>query len=118
MSKKLQFSLDFEQDLEKYLKSKIQNLLDFRILSESLDARGASRGKRPKVHYHIEYICLGGEFSSPEEIYPDLGPLNNTPLIIGAGPAGLFCALRLLEYGVPSLIFERGEEWRMIRRMR
>src|SRR5690606_30208585 len=37
-------------------------------------------------------------------------PLEKKPIIIGAGPAGLFCALRLAEYGVPSLIIERGDE--------
>jgi uncharacterized FAD-dependent dehydrogenase len=32
------------------------------------------------------------------------------PVIIGTGPAGLFCALGLLERGVPSLLLERGRE--------
>src|SRR5262249_6756448 len=32
------------------------------------------------------------------------------PIIVGTGPAGLFCALRLLERGVPSVLLERGRE--------
>ncbi|HTS79348.1 MAG TPA: FAD-dependent oxidoreductase [Myxococcaceae bacterium] len=32
------------------------------------------------------------------------------PLIVGTGPAGLFCALGLLERGVPSVLLERGRE--------
>src|SRR5262249_6389701 len=30
------------------------------------------------------------------------------PIIVGTGPAGLFCALGLLERGVPSVLLERG----------
>ena len=30
-------------------------------------------------------------------------------MIIGAGPAGLFCALRFAEYGIPTTILERGD---------
>ena len=32
------------------------------------------------------------------------------PIIVGTGPAGLFCALGLLERGVPSVLLERGRE--------
>ena len=32
------------------------------------------------------------------------------PIIIGTGPAGLFCALALLERGVKSIVLERGRD--------
>jgi uncharacterized FAD-dependent dehydrogenase len=32
-----------------------------------------------------------------------------TPIILGAGPAGLFCAWGLLERGVPSIVLDRGK---------
>ena len=32
------------------------------------------------------------------------------PIIVGTGPAGLFCALGLLEHGVPTVLLERGRE--------
>ncbi len=33
---------------------------------------------------------------------------KNRPIIVGAGPAGLFCALRLAEAGAPAILIERG----------
>ncbi len=43
---------------------------------------------------------------------PDLRstwPASQRPIVIGAGPAGLFAALRLGEAGAPALLLERGE---------
>ena len=42
------------------------------------------------------------------KLFPHLGSFEN-PLLLLVQCPGLFCALRLAEYGVPSLIFERGE---------
>lgn len=45
---------------------------------------------------------------------PDTGPepagppLRHRPVVVGAGPAGIFAALRLAEYGYRPLILERG----------
>lgn len=33
---------------------------------------------------------------------------DRRPIIVGAGPAGLFCALRLAEAGAPAVLIERG----------
>lgn len=47
-----------------------------------------------------------------EKEIPKREPLFNKKevAVIGAGPAGLFAALRLAEYGYIPLVFERGEE--------
>ena len=37
-------------------------------------------------------------------------------LIIGAGPAGLFAALKLFEHGIKPIILERGKDVRARRR--
>ena len=39
---------------------------------------------------------------------PGSAPPPARPVILGAGPAGLFCAWGLLERGVPSLVVDRG----------
>ena len=108
MSEIITFTLDFEADLDQYLKEEHPEVVDFRLLSESLDARKANRGRRPKIQYRIEVIERGEKFTPWEEVFQDLGELSKKPVIIGAGPAGLFCALRLVEYGIPSVILERG----------
>lgn len=37
-------------------------------------------------------------------------PAGPRPVIIGSGPAGIFAALELMEYGLKPLIFERGKK--------
>lgn len=111
MGKKIQLTLFFDESLEASLQSQYPELSDFRILSQSLDARGAQNGKRPKTHYQVELGFKESPLGKTQESFPQLGPFQEgMPIIVGSGPAGLFCALRLSEYGVPSLILERGVE--------
>lgn len=109
MTKKVQFTVDYLTDIEDYLDNHFKGYADYRILSQALDARGASRGKNPKYTYNIELLYAGEKFEAHIEQFKNLGPLKNRPIIVGAGPAGLFCALRLADYGVPALILERGD---------
>lgn len=109
MSKKIQFKLDFEQDLDQYLSKEFPLLSDYRVIGKALDARNSNRGKRPHYNYNIEVIYKGEKFSIYKEEFKDLGKLEQKTIIIGAGPCGLFSALRLMEYGIPSIIIERGD---------
>lgn len=109
MSKLVQFQLDFDQDLEFYLNKTYPGFADYRIISEALDARGANRGKKPINNYNIELIYPGESFKTFEEKFHKVKDFKTTPIIVGAGPGGLFCALRLLEYGIPSILIERGD---------
>ncbi len=108
MSKRLQFSIPYTQDVEAYISEHYPEVKDFRIRSESLDARKANQGRVPTVHYTLDVIYADEEFPSTKEEFTTHAPLKAPPIIIGAGPAGLFCALRFAEYGIPTLIFERG----------
>lgn len=109
MAKRLQFTLAYNENLDEFLKENHPEVMDYRILSESLDARKANLGRAPKVHYNLSVISEGEQFEKNEEVFEARKPLDKKPIIIGAGPAGLFCALRFAEYGVPTLILERGE---------
>ena len=109
MTKKIQFTLDYNEDVEDYLESHHPEMIDYRILNQALDARGAQRGKVPRYTYNIEILEKGEQFEAARENFPQLTPLKNPPIIIGAGPGGLFCALRLADYGVPSIVIERGD---------
>lgn len=109
MTKKVQFIIDFDADVEDYLDQHFKGYVDYRIINQSLDARGAPRGKKPKYTYNIELLFSGEQFDAFRENYQDIGNLKSTPIIVGAGPAGLFCALRFADYGIKSLILERGD---------
>ncbi|MCK5884193.1 MAG: hypothetical protein KAG61_10920 [Bacteriovoracaceae bacterium] len=106
---KVQLNIDFEASVEKALKNIVQDFVDFRVRSKSLDARGINRGKRPKYNYTVEVIRAGEKFEFPDDEIKEVSPLQSKPIIVGAGPSGLFCALRLLDYGIPSIIIERGK---------
>ncbi|MCO4753937.1 MAG: NAD(P)/FAD-dependent oxidoreductase [Bacteriovoracaceae bacterium] len=110
MPKTIQFKLDFDQDLEGYFKTKFPEFKEYRILSKSLDARGAPRGKKPVYHFILEAIKDGEAFSKFTESESSITRPEKRPIFIGAGPAGLFGALRLVEKGVPCIVIERGEE--------
>lgn len=109
MSQRLSFYLPYDADLEAHLRQAAPKHVDYRVVSESLDARNANRGRKPVIHWIVEVIDAGEKFNKYEETFTNLGPLSKKPIIVGAGPAGLFCALRLAEYGVPSILIERGE---------
>lgn len=109
MSTKVQFSLPFDSDLDLEIKKRYPEFEGHRILSKSLDARASNRGVKPTYTYSIEGIKKGEHFKDHSEEF-DKKVLNGPkPVIVGAGPAGLFCALRLMEYGIPSILVERGD---------
>lgn len=110
MSRTLQFKLNFDQDVEAYLRSAHPEVVDFRILSKSLDARGAPRGKTPVYHYILDVVGKGETFQHEHETFKTNKQFEHPPIIIGAGPAGLFAALRFAEYGIKTIIVERGDE--------
>ena len=77
-----------------------------RIVKRSVDAR---RGTL-KVNLTLEAFLDFEPMPEPIHFgYPNVE--NGTPIIIiGAGPAGLFAALRLIELGMKPIIFERGKD--------
>lgn len=82
------------------------DLGSFRILRQSVDARG---DRKPTWIYTLEVFGQGE--TPPDDKVRVEKVVDNSPvrpLIIGAGPAGLFAALRLLERGFKPILFERG----------
>ncbi len=75
----------------------------FRILKKSLDARDKS-----EIRWVYTVECDEKEFAPSPRVY---GKINNSPRvhIVGAGPAGLFCAIRLIRQGFLPVLFERGK---------
>lgn len=99
--------LDLDSTLEEKLQALVPNYSAYRILKQSIDAR--SRKKAPQFVYSVEIAAAHETLSHQEFHFEKIKAHQNIkPIIIGTGPAGLFCALRLLEQGIPSHIFERG----------
>ena len=89
---------------------KFNNSTPCYIYKESIDRRKNQLSKvfSVAIDTEIEHPLL-----SPLKKY-DFLPKNNvninkTPYIIGMGPAGMFCALTLIEYGLKPIIVERGQ---------
>ena len=92
--------LPFDEDIYEYIKKK--GYRELVVLSKSLDARNAIRGRVPKYVYRLGPPPL-------EESFKNLSSKNYQPIIVGMGPSGLFSALRYLEYGIIPILFEQGE---------
>ena len=78
----------------------------FAIKKKSLDARDKNN---IKYIYTIEYSASPySEPLSKIERLPKEKQPSGKVLVVGSGPAGLFCALRLLEHGITPIVIERG----------
>jgi uncharacterized protein len=100
------------------LRLNVADFKSFRITKESIDAR---RKGNISIVYSV-LIELDGKFNvksdanirpvedeKEEPIIPGSKKMNNRPIIIGCGPAGLFAGLVLAQNGYKPLIIERGE---------
>ena len=74
------------------------------VLRRSLDSR---RG----IRYHTTVEVYVGEDFAPRDYCGHYQDCHSKPpvIIVGAGPAGLFAALRALELGLKPIIIERGQ---------
>ncbi|MCB0635384.1 MAG: FAD-binding protein, partial [Lewinella sp.] len=90
-----------------------RDLTDYRLLKRSIDARG----RQPLVRLRVE-AYLGESFTPEPALLDQLRDVSAAPpvIIVGAGPAGLFAALELIELGFRPLVFDRGKDVRSRRR--
>lgn len=103
----------FDEDmLRKYLLREKgilpQELTALRILRRSIDAR--RRPVRVNLSLRLYLNEQPSERSFRETHYPVLPDTAPAAIVVGAGPAGLFAALRLIEKGIRPIIVERGKE--------
>ena len=80
-----------------------------RILKRSIDARHRSIFVNLKVRVYINEQPSDDEFKRTE--YPDVSAARPV-VIVGAGPGGLFAALRVIENGYRPIVVERGKNVR------
>lgn len=78
------------------------------ILRRSIDARQRRVMVNLSVQLHIDSVDETFSRYTPVE-YPDVKDKPQV-IIVGAGPAGLFAALELIELGMKPIVLERGKD--------
>src|SRR6185312_7315863 len=89
-----------------------QKISALKILKRSIDARSRNVVYRIQVRVFIDEVYIPETFMVK---YPDV-KAGKPVIIVGAGPAGLFAALRCIELGLKPIILERGKDVKQRRR--
>lgn len=79
-----------------------------KIVKRSIDARQRQVMVNLKVRTYIGEQPENTSLISPIDYKPVCG--SNQAIVVGAGPGGLFAALRLIELGIKPIVFERGKD--------
>lgn len=84
----------------------VDQISSVRVVKRSLDARNQ---RQLSWIFHLEVFLQGEEFEQQLASFTQLQWNGPPPLIIGAGPAGLFAAWTFLKHGIRPILFERGD---------
>ncbi|WP_294963907.1 FAD-dependent protein [uncultured Flavobacterium sp.] len=100
--------------LSKQIKVSSNEIQHVSILKRSIDARQ----KAIKINLKVLIYLKGEPFQETKlelPIYKDVSNAQEV-IVVGAGPAGLFAALQLIELGLKPIVLERGKDVRGRRR--
>ena len=99
-----------EQSIKAYLAQEYavspESLTAVRVLKRSVDARQRTIFVNLKVRLYINEQPTDDAFQRTD--YPNVAGREQA-IVVGAGPGGLFAALRLIELGVCPVVVERGK---------
>ena len=97
-----------------------ETILGIHVRKRSIDARGKTPVMQLQVQVYgegeqAEWEAVQRALTEPETVYlpeyPDVRQAEEVH-IIGAGPAGLFAALKVIEQGLKPVVWERGKDVR------
>ncbi len=99
--------------VSQHSKISAEEISHIEILKRSIDARQ----KAIKVNLRL-LVYVREDYEENEPSLPDYKDVSNAEevVIIGAGPAGLFAALKCIELGKKPVVLERGKDVRARRR--
>ncbi len=111
---------EFRKEIASELKISEDKIDRIEIFKKSIDARkkenilfiytvDVETKEEVKISKKNTNISLVEPYTYETEVTGEI-ELNNRPVIIGSGPAGLFCALALAEKGYKPIIIERGKK--------
>lgn len=98
---------DYNLTIARKLNIPEEDIKHIELVKRSIDARSSN------VVFRIKFKVFINELPDKKEkyniIYPDVSKSKRV-IIVGAGPAGLFAALQLIEKGIKPVIIERGKD--------
>lgn len=84
-----------------------RTIMGVRVLRRSIDARQRTIYVNLKVRIYVNEEPCDDEYERTE--YHDVSSAGQV-IVVGAGPGGLFAALRLIELGLRPVVIERGKD--------
>lgn len=91
-----------------------EKVTGFHLLKKSIDARRKDILINLKLNAFVDEPFR--EWKRTDFVFPEVGKADKKVIIIGAGPAGLFAALELIQQGIKPIVLERGKSVRDRRR--
>ena len=103
-----------KDQVAKMIRVSVSEVEHISIVKRSIDARQ----KAIKINLKLMIFFQGEPFSEQKIELPNYPNVANQQevIVIGAGPAGLFAALQLIEVGLKPIVIERGKDVRGRRR--
>ncbi|TDD95195.1 NAD(P)/FAD-dependent oxidoreductase [Flavobacterium cellulosilyticum] len=103
-----------KEHVAKLIRLDAKEIQHISILKRSIDARQ----KAVKFNLKVAIFKVGEPLVETKIELPEYKNVSNSQevIVVGAGPAGLFAALQLIEMGLKPIVIERGKEVRGRRR--